>query len=195
MWALVVLNFGANFTSYFQMNSMPTYYNEILAYPVQEIAEIFAISNLIRFGTGLSFSYFGDVLLNMDVMGVTTQRKYFCIFCEFTLRLTYLHLQFNQPLLSAHFIPGVILLCMCFVTTHAGFSAALDVLNTAIMGSINLTVNQNSQDLSPNFASTIYGFVNFTGSIGGFATLFFLVFFLNINVSRWIINILRTSHN
>lgn len=71
---------------------------------------------------------------------------------------------------------------MCYVTNHAVFSAALDVLNTAIMGAINLTVNQNSQDLSPNFASSIYGIVNFTGSIGGCAELYILALFMNIQV-------------
>lgn len=80
----------------------------------------------------------------------------------------------------AHIIPGVILLSMISLTKHAWFSAGLDMLNTAIMGAINLTVNQNSQDLSPNFASSIYGIVNFTGSISGFATLLFLALFKNV---------------
>lgn len=72
---------------------------------------------------------------------------------------------------------------MCFLTKHPLYSAALDVLNTAVMGAINLTVNQNSHDLSPNFSSSIYGIVNFTGSIGGFVTLYILALFINIEVS------------
>lgn len=81
VWALIVLNFGASFTNYFQMNSLPTYYNEVLGYSVQQIATIYSISSLIRFCTGLSFSYLGDVLMAGNYCGVTTQRKYFCIFC------------------------------------------------------------------------------------------------------------------
>lgn len=82
VWALILLNFGASFTNNFQLNSLPTYYNEVLGFPVPEIATIFAISSLIRFGTGLSFSYLGDVLIKRDCMGFTTQRKFFCVFCE-----------------------------------------------------------------------------------------------------------------
>lgn len=84
---------------------------------------------------------------------------------------------------AAHMIPGIIMIGMCFLTSHSILSAALDVFNNAIMGSINLTANQNSQDLSPNFASSIYGIVNFTGSIGGLATLYILALLVNINVS------------
>lgn len=85
MWALIILNFGANFTNYFQMNSLPTYYNEVLGYTVQQIAFIYAISSLIRFCTGLSFSYLGDILMSGGYLGITTQRKYFCIFCMSTI--------------------------------------------------------------------------------------------------------------
>lgn len=82
MWALVLLNFSASFVNNFQLNSLPTYYNEVLGFPIPEIATIFAVSALIRFGTGLSFSYLGDVLVKKDLMGLTTQRKFFCIFCK-----------------------------------------------------------------------------------------------------------------
>lgn len=93
---------------------------------------------------------------------------------------------------------------MCYLINHPVYSAALDLFNTALMGSINLTVNQNSQDLSPNFASTgkhggqflklfnhellyllpVYGIVNFTGSIGGFLTLFSLATLTKYNVRK-----------
>lgn len=82
MWALIFLNFSASFTSNFQMSSLPTYYNEVLGFPVSEIATILAVSSLIRFGTGLSFSYLGDSLVKRDMMGLTTQRKFFCLFCR-----------------------------------------------------------------------------------------------------------------
>lgn len=61
-------------------------------------------------------------------------------------------------------------------------SAALDVLSVTIQGSINLTVNHNSQDLSPNFASSIYGIMNFTGSMAGFSTFYILPMFMDLNV-------------
>lgn len=81
VWALILLNFSVNFTNNFQLSSLPTYYDEILGFSVHTIAVIFAVSSLIRFGTGLSFSYLGDVFVKKDVMGLTTQRKFFCIFC------------------------------------------------------------------------------------------------------------------
>lgn len=108
-----------------------------------------------------------------------------------------------KDFVSAHIIPGVILVSMCFISQHAAFSAGLDIFNTALMGSINLTVNQNSQDLSPNFASTgkresslnclfrktficfaVFGIVNFTGNLGGFFMLYSLAALNNLNVRK-----------
>ena len=185
MWALILLNFGVSFAQSFQLNSLPTYYNDILGFPVAETAMIFAGSSLIRLVTGPSFSFLGDYLIKRDKMGQTTQRKYFCIFCEYSGKSKAILIDYQSPFpfLTAHMIPGIIMVGMCFLTGHPILSAALDVFNNAIMGSINLTANQNSQDLSPNFASSIYGIVNFTGSIGGLATLYILAMLVNINVS------------
>lgn len=64
------------------MNSLPTYYKEVLGFAVHQMATILAVSSLVRLGTGLGFSYLGDFLLNKDYMGLTTQRKFFCLFCK-----------------------------------------------------------------------------------------------------------------
>lgn len=72
---------------------------------------------------------------------------------------------------------------MCFITGHSWLSAGLDVLSTAIKGANNLTVNQNSQDLSPNFASSIYGILNLIGSIGGLSSFYCMTFFMAVNVN------------
>lgn len=82
VWALIVLNFGSSFASYFSMNALPSYYTDILSFSVDQVGDILAISSLIRLGTGLSFSYLGDLLLAKDMMSVTTQRKFFSLFCE-----------------------------------------------------------------------------------------------------------------
>lgn len=80
-----MLNLGASFASYFSMNALPSFYTDILSFSVDQVGDILAISSLIRLATGLSFSYLGDLLLARDLMGVTTQRKFFAIFCEFKL--------------------------------------------------------------------------------------------------------------
>lgn len=46
-----------------------------------------------------------------------------------------------------------------------------------------MTNLQNSQDLAPNYAGTVYGIINFVGTTTGFITPLLVAYFADQNVS------------
>lgn len=55
-------------------------------------------------------------------------------------------------------------------------------LSMAFNGSVVLTNLQNSHDLSPNYAGTVYGIVNSIGTTPGFLTPLVVAYFTHENV-------------
>lgn len=66
-------------------------------------------------------------------------------------------------------IPGLFLIGMCFVQKPY-ICVALITLSLGFNGASTVTNLQNSQDLAPNFAGTLYGIINFVGTTTGFIT-------------------------
>lgn len=58
---------------------------------------------------------------------------------------------------------------MCFVQ-QPYVCVALITLSLGFNGASTVTNLQNSQDLAPNFAGTLYGIINFVGTTTGFIT-------------------------
>lgn len=85
VWALIVLNCGANFLQLFQMNSFPKYYHEVLGFLLPQVATILVSSWMIRFFSGIFFSCLGDYLAKKELMGIYAQRKFFCLFCNYLI--------------------------------------------------------------------------------------------------------------
>lgn len=68
----------------------------------------------------------------------------------------------------AHLIPGVLLLLLPFIALEPLVCVACIVACLGFNGSSTITNLVNAQDLSPNFAATLYGFMNFLGTSAGF---------------------------
>lgn len=66
-------------------------------------------------------------------------------------------------------IPGLFLVGMCFVK-EPYVCVALITCSLGFNGASTVTNLQNSQDLAPNFAGTLYGIINFLGTTTGFIT-------------------------
>lgn len=66
-------------------------------------------------------------------------------------------------------IPGLFLVGMCFVS-QPYVCVTLITLSLGFNGASTVTNLQNSQDLAPNFAGTLYGIINFVGTTTGFIT-------------------------
>lgn len=66
-------------------------------------------------------------------------------------------------------IPGLFLVGMCFVD-QPYVCVVLITLSLGFNGASTVTNLQNSQDLAPNYAGTLYGIINFVGTTTGFIT-------------------------
>lgn len=70
--------------------------------------------------------------------------------------------------ISAHIIPGLFLIGMVFVGDNPYVGVAVITLSLGFNGASTVTNLQNSQDLAPNFAGSLYGIINFVGTTTGF---------------------------
>lgn len=79
-------------------------------------------------------------------------------------------IKFHNHLFLAHFLPGLLLYCQLLVGCNAFISVGLIIASLGMNGASTITNLQNSQDLSPNYAGTLYGIVNCLGGTTGFIT-------------------------
>lgn len=79
-------------------------------------------------------------------------------------------------------MPGLFLIGLNYVNTEPYYCVAFMALSLAFNGSVVLTSMQNSQDLSPNYAATIYGLINAFGTTAGFITPLVVAYFTQDNV-------------
>lgn len=71
---------------------------------------------------------------------------------------------------SAHVIPGSLLLLVRFAGCNWVLGVTIITLSLGFNGAATVTNLANCQDLSPNFAGTVFGFYNFVGITTGFIT-------------------------
>uniref|UniRef100_A0A182XA81 Major facilitator superfamily (MFS) profile domain-containing protein n=1 Tax=Anopheles quadriannulatus TaxID=34691 RepID=A0A182XA81_ANOQN len=68
----------------------------------------------------------------------------------------------------AHIIPGLFLVGLIYIGFDPYVCVAIITLSLGFNGASTMTNLQNSQDLAPNFAGTLYGIINFVGTSSGF---------------------------
>lgn len=64
-------------------------------------------------------------------------------------------------------------------------------LSLGVNGAATLTNLQNSQDLAPNFAGTLYGIINFVGTTSGFISPMIVAYFTKDGVRKIIYYLFR----
>ncbi|KFB47840.1 hypothetical protein ZHAS_00015886 [Anopheles sinensis] len=67
-----------------------------------------------------------------------------------------------------HIIPGLFLVGLIYIGFDPYVCVAIITLSLGFNGASTMTNLQNSQDLAPNFAGTLYGIINFVGTSSGF---------------------------
>lgn len=72
--------------------------------------------------------------------------------------------------MAAHVFPGVFLVCIPYVSDWPYVCVAFITLSLGMNGASTVTNLQNSHDLAPNYASTVYGIINTAGTTAGFIT-------------------------
>jgi ACS family sodium-dependent inorganic phosphate cotransporter len=65
-------------------------------------------------------------------------------------------------------IPGLFLFALILFGYDPYICVAIITLSLGFNGAATMTNLQNSQDLAPNYAGTLYGIINFVGTSSGF---------------------------
>ncbi|XP_058462887.1 sialin-like [Malaya genurostris] len=148
--ALLVLHFGNLWGLYFLITAAPKFMSEVLGFKLAKAGFLAALPYLARALAAFGFGSIGDYLRKKSVFGVTTIRKSFCLF--------------------SHIIPGLFLIGLIYAGFDPYMCVAIITLSLGFNGASTMTNLQNSQDLAPNFAGTLYGIINFVGTTSGFIT-------------------------
>lgn len=182
---LMVLHYGNLWGLYFLLTATPKFMSEILGFNLGTTGVLSSLPHIARMLFSFVFGSIGDLIKRRDWMQVTVMRKFFCIFCEFGDIVSWLG-NFYDTLLShqtAHIVPGLFLIGLCFV--HEPYTCvALITLSLGFNGASVLTNLQNSQDLAPNFAGTLYGTMNAIGTTTGFLTPLLVAHFTRYEVNQ-----------
>lgn len=203
-WSLFVLHFGSAWGLQFLLTSAPKFLTEVLGFDIRNAGFLSGLPYLMRMIMGILFGAVGDVLRNKNYLSVTNVRKLFCIFCKFNKKnietnfpYSYISYNFtscsslfiitiliNIDLFLAHVIPGLFLFGLGNVGCAPILSVTIITLSLGFNGASTMTNLQNSQDLAPNFAGTIYGIVNCFGSASGFISPALVGYFIRDHVSN-----------
>ncbi|XP_057653475.1 sialin-like [Diorhabda carinulata] len=147
-WALLILHFGNLWGLFFLMTAGPNFLSSVLGFTLGHTGILASLPYLARLILGIIFGQIGDFIIRKHYMEKTTIRKSFILF--------------------SHFLPGVLLFAQTFVGCDVTWAIVLITMSLGLNGASTLTNLQNSQDLSPNFAGTLYGIINCVGSTTGF---------------------------
>ncbi|CRL07878.1 CLUMA_CG020970, isoform A [Clunio marinus] len=146
-YALLFLHFSDVWGIFFLLTSAPMFMNQALNYDIKNAGIASALPYIARLIFGFLFGALGDYFMKNGVRP-TKLRKLFCVF--------------------SHIIPGLLLFGFCFVGQNPYVCIMLMTLSLGFNGASTMTSAQNPQDLAPNFAATIFGFVNFFATMSGF---------------------------
>ncbi|XP_044253590.1 sialin-like [Tribolium madens] len=147
-WALIVLHFGNLWGLYFLMTAGPKFLSSVLGFNLGHTGILAALPYLARLIFGFIFGFIGDFIRQRKVLSTTVVRKGFILF--------------------SHIIPGALLLVLNLTGCDVTWSIVLLTLSLGSNGASTLTNLQNSQDLAPNYAGSLYGIANCIGSTTGF---------------------------
>ena len=81
-------------------------------------------------------------------------------------------------------IPGLFLLSITLLAFDKYLVVAVITLSLGFNGAATVTNLQNSQDLAPNFAGTLYGIINFVGTSSGFISPIIVAYFTENGVRQ-----------
>lgn len=146
--ALLILHYGSLWGLFFLMNAAPMFMTQALNFNLSKAGFLAALPPLARLLAGFLFGIIGDYLRRKNFFDVTTIRKSFCLF--------------------SHVIPGLFLMSITLLAYDKYLVVAVITLSLGFNGSATITNLQNSQDLAPNFAGSLYGIINFVGTTSGF---------------------------
>ncbi|CAH1116345.1 unnamed protein product [Phaedon cochleariae] len=147
-WILNILHFGNLYGLYVQITMVPKFMTQVIGFDLKGAGGLSALPSLARLFSGLGIGALGDYLKRKQVVSNLFIRKFFVLF--------------------SHIIPGLLMMALALIGCNSIMVIVLLVMSMAVNGAAVLTNLQNSQDLSPNFAGTIFGIISFCGGTAGF---------------------------
>lgn len=124
-----------------------------------------SIPYLIRFPIAITFGSFTDLVSKKKIIKPNVLRKGFSVFCKLiALRSRNVIHSMN---LSAHFIPACCSIGLIVSGSNMYGCVALLTIALGASSAVSVTSLLNPHDLSPNFAITIFGFMQTIGTTTG----------------------------
>ncbi|KAG4078932.1 hypothetical protein HA402_010884 [Bradysia odoriphaga] len=148
VWALVFFHFGNIYPMYVFITSVPKYFSDVHQLNIATVGILSSIPQLLRFPFSLLFGAFGDYVLKKEMMSILMARKLFSII--------------------THFLPSVFLIALPFFADQPFVCVALMTISLGFSSAISITSIGNTYDLSPNFATTIFSWMQSIGLTTGF---------------------------
>ncbi|KAK9888045.1 hypothetical protein WA026_000321 [Henosepilachna vigintioctopunctata] len=145
--ALIIAQFGNLYGLFMSLTASPQFLKRVLNFDLKKSAFIAALPQMTRLICGFVFGYINDLLLKRGVPKKWCRKG-------FTL--------------LSHIATGISLLCFLGIGQSSDMAIVLLVAMLGFNGAAAETTLINPQDLSPNFAGTLHGVMNFFGGWGGF---------------------------
>ncbi|XP_055372642.1 sialin [Condylostylus longicornis] len=146
--ALLLLHYGNMWGLTFLITAAPKFLSEVLKFQLAKAGFLSSLPHLARLLLAFGFGAVADLIRRKSWLQTTKLRKSFCLF--------------------SHIIPGLFLILLGLVGRDPYVCVTIITLSLGFNGAASVTNLQNSQDLAPNYAGTLYGVINLFGTTPGF---------------------------
>ncbi|XP_055590927.1 sialin-like [Uranotaenia lowii] len=155
--SLLLLHYGNFWGMNLFSTQTPKFINEVLGFKLSNAGILSSLPYLARMFSGFFFGIIGDRIRQKELMSTTAIRKTFCF--------------------VSHILPGTFLIVLPFVAKDPLVCVGCMIACLGFNGAATITNLVNAQDLAPNFAATLYGFMNFIGTTAGFLAPMMVAFY------------------
>ncbi|XP_073813936.1 sialin [Musca autumnalis] len=166
-WSLLLLHYGSMWGLFFLITATPKFLSEVLGFNLSSAGFLSSLPHLARLICAFGFGALADMIRKKNWLSVTKMRKCFC--------------------LPSHIIPGILLVILAFFGKDPYVCVAIMTISLGFNGAATASNLQNSQDLAPNYAGTLYGIINCIGTTPGIFSPLIVAAFTEENntIDQW----------
>uniref|UniRef100_T1PC44 Major Facilitator Superfamily protein n=1 Tax=Musca domestica TaxID=7370 RepID=T1PC44_MUSDO len=166
-WSLLLLHYGSMWGLFFLITATPKFLSEVLGFNLSSAGFLSSLPHLARLICAFGFGSVADLIRRKNWLSVTKMRKAFC--------------------LPSHIIPGILLIILAYFGKDPYVCVAIMTISLGFNGAATASNLQNSQDLAPNYAGTLYGIINCVGTTPGIFSPLIVAAFTEENntIDQW----------
>ncbi|XP_014102201.1 sialin [Bactrocera oleae] len=146
-WSLLLLHYGSMWGLFFLITATPKFLSEVLGFNLSSAGFLASLPHLARLLCAFGFGAIADFIRRKSWLNVTMMRKTFC--------------------LPSHILPGLMLIILAYFGRDPYICVIIMTISLGFNGAATASNLQNSQDLAPNYAGTLYGIINCIGTTPG----------------------------